>query len=95
MMAFTRTGISFTPTWFRVSVTHTFAVVERLRAQADKTGRSMTGLALSWPAAQPTVPSVLVGATSAEQITANAAALEELPAELIADISEAAGEHQA
>ena len=67
---------------------------ERLRALAENAGRSMTGLALSWLAAQPTVASVLVGATTAEQVAANAAALEELPAELLTDIAKAAGEPQ-
>ncbi|NUQ86879.1 MAG: aldo/keto reductase [Glycomyces artemisiae] len=75
------------PYFASVATDANFAAVERLRELADKTGRTMTGLALSWLAMQPSVPCVLVGATSAEQITANAAALEELPADLVADIT--------
>lgn len=79
------------PYFAGVATESNFAAVERLRALADKSGRSMVGLALSWLAAQPSVPSVLVGATSAEQVAANAAALEELPEDLLADITAAVG----
>ncbi|MDI2124741.1 aldo/keto reductase [Yinghuangia seranimata] len=77
------------PYFASVATDANFAAVERLRVLADRTGRTMAGLALSWLAAQPSVPSVLVGATSPAQITANAAALEELPHELLADITAA------
>lgn len=77
------------PYFASVATDANFAAVERLRALAEETGRTMTGLALSWLAAQPSVPSVLVGATSAEQITSNAAALEELSSDLLAGITAA------
>ncbi|UGQ13125.1 aldo/keto reductase [Yinghuangia sp. ASG 101] len=51
-----------------------FAVVERLTAHAEATGRTILQLALSWLAARPEVSSVLVGATTPEQVTANARA---------------------
>ena len=51
-----------------------FDRVEKLEAWADAHGRSMTEVALSWLASQPVVGSVIAGATSAEQVQANAAA---------------------
>ncbi|MCP2270470.1 putative oxidoreductase [Actinokineospora diospyrosa] len=48
--------------------------IEKLRAFADERGISMTTLAIGWLAAQPTVGSVIAGATTPEQVTANAAA---------------------
>jgi aryl-alcohol dehydrogenase-like predicted oxidoreductase len=49
-----------------------FGKVERLTALAEERGHSILELALSWLAAQPTVSSVIAGATSAEQVAANA-----------------------
>ncbi|MCF2531093.1 aldo/keto reductase [Yinghuangia soli] len=80
------------PYFAGVATESNLAAVERLRSLADKSGRTMAGLALSWLAAQPSVPSVLVGATSAEQVAANAAALEALPVDLLADITAAVDE---
>ena len=51
-----------------------FDKVEKLRAFAADHGRSLLELAISWLAAQPSVGSVIAGATSAEQVRANAAA---------------------
>jgi aryl-alcohol dehydrogenase-like predicted oxidoreductase len=51
-----------------------FDVVERLEAFATSRGHTLHGLALSWLAARPAVATVIAGATSAEQATANAAA---------------------
>jgi aryl-alcohol dehydrogenase-like predicted oxidoreductase len=51
-----------------------FTKIERLEAWAREHGRTMTEVALSWLASQPVVGSVIAGATSAEQVTANAAA---------------------
>jgi aryl-alcohol dehydrogenase-like predicted oxidoreductase len=48
--------------------------VERLIQFAESRGHSILGLAFSWLAAQPTVASVIAGATSPEQVRANAAA---------------------
>ncbi len=46
--------------------------IEKLRAFAEERSISMTTLAIGWLAAQPTVGSVIAGATSAEQVLANA-----------------------
>jgi len=51
-----------------------FEKVEKLRAFAAARGRSLLELAVSWLAAQPSVGSVISGATSPEQVRANAAA---------------------
>jgi aryl-alcohol dehydrogenase-like predicted oxidoreductase len=51
-----------------------FDLVERLDAYAREHGHTLHELALSWLAAQPTVVSVIAGATSPEQVRSNAAA---------------------
>jgi aryl-alcohol dehydrogenase-like predicted oxidoreductase len=51
-----------------------FAVVEQLTALADRHGHTLHELALSWLAANPLVASVIAGATSPEQVRANAVA---------------------
>lgn len=51
-----------------------FDVVERLTAYAEAHGHSLTELALSWLACTPAIGSVIAGATSPEQVRANAAA---------------------
>jgi aryl-alcohol dehydrogenase-like predicted oxidoreductase len=51
-----------------------FEKVEKLRAFAEGRGRSVLELAISWLAAQPSVGSVIAGATSPEQVHANAKA---------------------
>ncbi|MDE2204594.1 MAG: aldo/keto reductase, partial [Burkholderiaceae bacterium] len=48
--------------------------VERLEAFARARGRGLLDLAFSWLAAQPAVASVIAGATTPEQVAANAAA---------------------
>ncbi|MFD3696211.1 aldo/keto reductase [Streptomyces sp. NPDC058646] len=48
-------------------------VVEALAALADRYGRSVLELAVGWLSAQPGCASVIAGATSAEQVRANAA----------------------
>jgi aryl-alcohol dehydrogenase-like predicted oxidoreductase len=50
-------------------------IVEKLRAFAESTARSLLELAISWLLTRPTVVSVIAGATSAEQVKANAAAV--------------------
>lgn len=50
------------------------AVVERLIAFAEQRGRTVLELAFSWLLAQPTVASVIAGATRPDQVRANAAA---------------------
>jgi len=49
-------------------------IVEQLTAFAGKRGHTMLELAISWLAAQDTVPSVIAGAKTPEQARANAAA---------------------
>jgi aryl-alcohol dehydrogenase-like predicted oxidoreductase len=51
-----------------------FEKVEKLRAFAAERGRSLLELAISWLASQPCVGSVIAGATTPEQVRANAAA---------------------
>jgi aryl-alcohol dehydrogenase-like predicted oxidoreductase len=51
-----------------------FDVVERLQEYAEAHGHTLPELALSWLAGAPTVGSVIAGATSPEQVRANAAA---------------------
>ena len=61
--------------YFAASMTDSnFDKVEKLQAWADEHDRSMTEVALSWLASQPVVGSVIAGATSPEQVVANAAA---------------------
>ncbi|RSS42828.1 aldo/keto reductase [Streptomyces sp. WAC07061] len=68
--------------------------VEALAALADRHGRSVLELALGWLSAQPGCSSVIAGATSPEQVRANAAAAERpLEAELLAEIDEVARAH--
>jgi aryl-alcohol dehydrogenase-like predicted oxidoreductase len=53
-----------------------FDVVDVLRAVADEVGRPMAQVALAWVAGRPGVSSVLVGASRAEQLRENVAALD-------------------
>ena len=74
----------------KLATDEAFDTVDRLSAVAQKTGRTLLELAIGWLAAQPVVPSVVVGATSPEQVRANAAAAEVvLSAEELAAVSEA------
>lgn len=50
-----------------------FETVRRLRAYADLVGRTPADLALGWLASRSVVPSVIVGATTVEQVQQNAA----------------------
>ncbi|MEU6865122.1 aldo/keto reductase [Streptomyces sp. NPDC046876] len=66
--------------------------VEALAALADKHGRSLLDLAIGWLSAQPGCASVIAGATSAEQVRANAAVADRpLEAELLAGIEAVTG----
>ena len=58
----------------KVFTDQNFAKVEKLSAWAEASGHTLLELAFSWLAAQPTVASVIAGATSADQVKANAAA---------------------
>ena len=48
-----------------------YEIVERLTAFAEARGRSLLELAFSWLLSQPTVSSVIAGATSADQVAQN------------------------
>ncbi|MFF1409227.1 aldo/keto reductase [Streptomyces sp. NPDC058289] len=66
--------------------------VEALAALADKHGRTVLELAIGWLSAQPGCASVIAGATSAEQVRANAAVADRpLDAELLAEVDAVAG----
>jgi aryl-alcohol dehydrogenase-like predicted oxidoreductase len=69
-----------------------FDKLERLTDWASEHGRTLTEIALSWLASQRVVSSVIAGATSAEQVTANASLTKTdlTPAE-IAEIGEIVG----
>jgi aryl-alcohol dehydrogenase-like predicted oxidoreductase len=67
----------------------TFDVIEGLESVASSAGISLTELALAGLAAQPSVGSVIAGATSAEQARSNAAAGDlDLTADVLAAIDE-------
>lgn len=51
-----------------------FDLVERLEGFARERGKSLLDLAFSWLLSQPVITSVIAGATSPEQVAANAAA---------------------
>ncbi len=56
-----------------------YDAVEKLIAFADERSITPLELAIGWLAAQPTVASVIAGATKAEQVRANAAAIRWIP----------------
>jgi aryl-alcohol dehydrogenase-like predicted oxidoreductase len=64
-----------------------FDRIEKMEAWAAAHGRSMTEVALSWLASQPVVGSVIAGATSADQVRANAEATKtDLTADEVAEL---------
>ena len=58
----------------KVFTEENLAKVEKLTAFAKERGHTVLELAFSWLAAQPTIASVIAGATSPEQVKANASA---------------------
>ena len=58
----------------RVLTDANFDILERLEAWAQERGHTLLDLAFAWLLATPEVASVIAGATSPEQIRANAAA---------------------
>ena len=62
--------------WEEFLTDERFDVVERLTAFAEEHGRTILELAMSWLASQPEIATVIAGATSAEQVRANAEAVE-------------------
>jgi len=66
------------------------AAVQRLRPIADEAGLTMVQLALAWILRRPEVASAIIGATSPDQVRANAAASgAELSADTLAAIDDA------
>ncbi len=71
------------------ATTAVYDVVDSLDAVAHQYGRSLLQISVGWLAAQPVVPSVLVGATKPEQVVANAEAVSvRLTAEELAAVSD-------
>jgi aryl-alcohol dehydrogenase-like predicted oxidoreductase len=69
-----------------------FTKLEQLDTWAAARGRTLHEVALSWLASQPVVGSVIAGATSGAQVTANVAATKtDLTAAEIAEIGELVG----
>jgi aryl-alcohol dehydrogenase-like predicted oxidoreductase len=65
-------------------------VIEAVREVADGLGRPMTQVALNWAATQPGISSLVIGASSAEQLDGNLAALDfEMPADARRRLDEA------
>ncbi len=64
--------------------------VEALRAVAEAAGLSMVELAIGWLASRPTVGSVIAGASSPEQVRANAVAAVPLGDDALAAVDAAA-----
>ncbi|MEU8298708.1 aldo/keto reductase [Micromonospora sp. NPDC048909] len=65
-------------------------VIDALQGVADELGRSMAQVAINWVASQPGVGSVIIGASSAEQVDGNMAALDfEIPAQARRRLEEA------
>jgi aryl-alcohol dehydrogenase-like predicted oxidoreductase len=62
--------------WDEFLTDERFDVVERLTAFAEESGHTILELAMSWLAGHPEIATVIAGATSAEQVRANAAAVE-------------------
>jgi aryl-alcohol dehydrogenase-like predicted oxidoreductase len=62
--------------WEEFLTDERFDIVERLAAFAEEHGHTILELAMSWLAVQPEIATVIAGATSAEQVRANAAAVE-------------------
>lgn len=62
--------------WVEFLTDERFEVVERLTAFANEHDRTILEVATSWLASQPEIATVIAGATSAEQVRANAEAVE-------------------
>jgi aryl-alcohol dehydrogenase-like predicted oxidoreductase len=70
------TRFASTPKFFKYHGTDAnFAIAERLQAFAVARGRTLLELAFSWLAARPQVASIIAGATSAQQVEQNVAAV--------------------
>jgi aryl-alcohol dehydrogenase-like predicted oxidoreductase len=76
--------------WDEFLTDERFELGERLGAFAERHGRTLLELALSWLASQDPVATVIAGATTAEQVRANAAAVEawKMSGEELAELDE-------
>ncbi len=78
-------ALTFAQSW---ATDTNFAKIEALQTYAEKRGHTLLELAFSWLAAQPSVTSVIAGATTPEQVRANATAANwKLSAQEVAEIS--------
>ena len=69
---------------------HDWRVIDALQAVAGELGRPMAQVALNWAATQPAISSLVVGASSPEQLDGNLAALDfEIPADARRRLDEA------
>jgi aryl-alcohol dehydrogenase-like predicted oxidoreductase len=76
--------------WFSPVTEERLATVERLAAVAERHGHSLIDLAFGWLLAQESVTSVIAGATSPEQVKANAASIDwHMTASELAEVDEA------
>jgi aryl-alcohol dehydrogenase-like predicted oxidoreductase len=62
--------------WEEFLTDERFDVVERLSAFAEQHGHTILELSIAWLSSQPEIATVIAGATSAEQVRANAEAVE-------------------
>jgi aryl-alcohol dehydrogenase-like predicted oxidoreductase len=51
---------------------HNFAIIDKLTEWAQQREHTLADLAIAWPLADPVVPTIITGASSPEQIVANA-----------------------
>ena len=79
--------------WDEFMTDERFGLVGRLTAFAEDRGHTILELAMSWLASQPEIATVIAGATSAEQVRANAAAVQawKLSDEELTDLDELLG----
>jgi len=86
----TGTGRLDSPEWSKRITEHDWQVVDALAAVAADLGRPMAQVAVNWAVTQPGVASVVVGASSAEQLDKTLASLDfEIPAEARRTLDEA------
>lgn len=80
--------------WDELMTDGRLELVERLIAFAEQHGHAILELAMSWLASQPEIATVIAGATSAEQVRANAEAVEawRLSEDEFAEIDELLGD---
>jgi aryl-alcohol dehydrogenase-like predicted oxidoreductase len=69
---------------------HTWHVIDTLRTVAAELGKPMAQVALNWAVTQPAISSLVIGASSAQQLDSNLAALDvEIPADARRRLDEA------